>query len=348
VYPVPSEIRGFNYSGSWGTSGLDLWQHHDQAAMAAEVQKGKSYFPGWNVVRWWLSHEAFRRRPDKFLMNFGAGLELFSQHDIQVMPVLFNRWRDPDCDFGGVGLDHLVPEASFWCRSNDFITPSAAGAERSDDRSRVERAFADYIDAVVGTHAKDARIHSWDMCNEPFFGPHLQDPESEAHRAEIKWLTWCRARCEAAGASQPLTIGNIADLAAIELTEPLCDYLSFHPYYIPRGGPAALPHLGTRESFEQFVDDTGAFAARCNKELVANETVWGSLDNTEREELIRYTLGVLTQRNIGFVAHALHHSLVADLHAAAFGPVGPPGRLEFIEADGSLRMGHGVFNEFAR
>ncbi len=24
-----SEVFGFNYDGSWGSSGLDLWQHHD-------------------------------------------------------------------------------------------------------------------------------------------------------------------------------------------------------------------------------------------------------------------------------------------------------------------------------
>jgi hypothetical protein len=62
---------------------------------------------------------------------------------------------------------------------------------------------------------------------------------------------------------------------------------------------------------------------------------------------MRYTLGELAKRDIGFLVHALHHSLVADLHRDAYGPVGDPECLHFIEADGSLRAGHEAFNEFA-
>ena len=108
------EVFGFNYDGSWGTSGLDLWQHHDHGRMAVEVARGKAYFPGWNVARWWLSHEAYQRDPSRFLANFDAGLGVFAEHGILVMPVLFNRWRDPVCDFGGVPLDHLIPHHSAW------------------------------------------------------------------------------------------------------------------------------------------------------------------------------------------------------------------------------------------
>ena len=43
----------------------------------------------------------------------------------------------------------------------------------------------------------------------------------------------------------------------------------------------------------------------------------------------------------------VHHSLVADLHRDEWGPVGWPEWLHFIEADGSLRVGHEAFNEFA-
>ena len=69
---------------------------------------GQGVFPGWNVGRWWLSHEAYQRDPARFLANFDRAWHL-REHDIMVMPVLFNRWRDPICDFGGVPLDHIVP-----------------------------------------------------------------------------------------------------------------------------------------------------------------------------------------------------------------------------------------------
>ena len=76
--------------------------------------------------------------------------------------------------------------------------------------------------------------------------------------------------------------------------------------------------------------------------------MWGSEDDAEHVEFTRYTLSELGRRDIGFTIHALHHSLVADLHAREYGPVGRPGRLEFINAEGSLRAGHEVFNEFTR
>ncbi len=44
--------------------------------------------------------------------------------------------------------------------------------------------------------------------------------------------------------------------------------------------------------------------------------------------------------------HALQHSLVADLHYAAYGPVGSRRRLHFVNPDGSLRKGHEAFNEY--
>jgi hypothetical protein len=48
-----------------------------------------------------------------------------------------------------------------------------------------------------------------------------------------------------------------------------------------------------------------------------------------------------------FTAHALHHSLVAELHCGVYGPVGRPECLHSLEANGLLRAGHEAFHEFA-
>jgi hypothetical protein len=48
--------------------------------MAVEIARGKEYFPGWDVARWWLSHEAHQRDPQRFLANFEAVLGIFAQH----------------------------------------------------------------------------------------------------------------------------------------------------------------------------------------------------------------------------------------------------------------------------
>jgi hypothetical protein len=338
-----ADIFGFNYDGSWGTSGLDVWQHHDHGRMSVEVARGAELFPEWNTARWWLSHEAYIRDPRRFLANLDAGLDVFASHGIGVMPVLFNRWRDPVCDFGGVPFDHLIPWSSAWTRADDlFADAEGAGPERA----LVERLFADYLDTVVGAHAGDERVVAWDLCNEPLMGAYVDDPDSPLRTAEVTWLTWVAARTRLAGARQPLTIGNYAGSTAIRLTEPLCDVIAFHPYFMWNGNPAQ-PHMSSREGFEAFLDEIAGFADSVGKGLVANETVWGAVDDATRVEVLRYTLAELQRRRIGFVVHALQHGLVADLHRPEWGPVGEAGAMHFIEADGTLRPGHDAIREFA-
>ena len=145
---------------------------------------------------------------------------------------------------------------------------------------------------------------------------------------------------------QPLTIGNHPNLKALELTEPISDILGFHPYYMWNGTQERL-QTTTKDGFENYLDACVAIAERTGKELIANETVWGARDDATHVEVMRYTLGELAKRDIGYTVHALHHSLVADLHRDEYGPVGWPEWLHFIEADGSLRAGHEAFNEFA-
>lgn len=336
------EVFGFNYDGSWGTSGLDLWQHHDHGQMALEIARGKGYFPAWNTARWWLSHEAFQRNPTRFLENFDAGLGTFAKHDIAVIPVLFNRWLDPVCDFGGVPLDHLVPHWSAWSRADDLFT-SAVPTGRT--LTPVEEVFTRYLTDVVGGHIEDDRIYLWDLCNEPLMGGYIDDPASSPRAAEVRWLGWCYDLCKQLGACQPLTVGNYPNTTALRLTEPVSDVLSFHPYFM-WNGPDVAGELSTRSGFERLLDDCAAIASDSGKELLASETVWGARDDAQHVEVMRYTLGQLSARNIGFTVHALNHSLVSDLHRDEFGPVGHPECLHFVEADGSLRAGHQSLNDF--
>jgi len=334
-----SEMHGFNYDGSWGTSALDLWQHHDHGAMAVEISRGKRYFPKWNICRWWLSDEAFQRDPARFLANLEGGLSIFAQNDILVIPLLFNRWRDPTCDFGGVALEHLVPGLSNSTGATEDIW-SYAQADWPRKPTRIETLHRAYLEAVVGAHKDDPRIYAWDLCNEPLMAPYVEDAASPIRAAELRWLTWCYYTCKRIGASQPLTIGNYPGLTAIRLTEPISDFISTHPYYI-WNAPGA-----DKAAYERSLDEYASLAAAAGKELLASETVWGAEDDAKHVEVMRHTLGELKKRGIGFVVHALQHSLVADLHYAAYGPVGFPQVLHFVNPDGSLRRGHEAYNEF--
>lgn len=334
-----SDVRGFNYDGSWGTSALDLWQHYDHGTMAVEIARGKRYFPKWNACRWWLSEGSFQRNPERFLANFEAGLSIFAQHDILVIPLLFNHWRNPVCDFGGVSLEHIVPGLSFTSERKEDLF-ACAEADWPREPARIERLHRAYLEAVVGAHKEDPRIFVWDLCNEPLTGPYVEDPDSPVRVGELQWLTWCYKTCKRVGASQPLTVGNYLGLTILRLTEPISDILSTHPYYIWNAPDA------DKAKYEASLDDVVAFAQSKGKELLASETVWGAEDDDKRVEVMRYTLGQLRKRDIGFIVHALQHSLVADLHYPEYGPVGTPGALHFVNPDGSLRKGHKALNEF--
>lgn len=338
-----SDVFGFNYDGSWGSSGLEVWNYHDHGLMTIEIARGKKYFPEWNVARWWLSNDSFQRNPERFMANLEAGLGIFASHGIKVIPVLFNRWRDPVCDFGGVGLEHLIPWATAWNHADDlFDSADPSGRELTI----VEEVFSTYLAAVIGAHKGDERIYCWDLCNEPLMGEYVDDPDSPLRAAEVKWLKWCADKVRLLGASQPLTIGNYPGLSAVKATEPFVDILSFHPYYV-WNGKAAQPQVTKKEGFIKLIEDTVAFADSVGKGLIASETVWGARDDAKHVEVMRFTLDELAKRGVGFTVHALHHSLISDLHRDEYGPVGLPECLHFIEADGKLRIGHEAFNEFA-
>ncbi|NLV74607.1 MAG: cellulase family glycosylhydrolase [Chloroflexi bacterium] len=314
-------IRGFNYQPSYASGGLEIWLRFDAACVARELERGVRYFPNMNAIRLWLAWDAWQRHPRRFGEYFEEALRIADSFKLRVMPVLFNRWHDHTQDYGGIYIDHFYPRAS-WVQSADT--------------------FGAYLTDVVGTHADDPRVIAWDLCNEPFSYGAPQAELGEIARAEFAWLEGTAKRCRELGAEAPITIGIHPGhgRAGLEQVEPLCDVLSIHPYWT-RHSPEH-----PKEGYEALLDDYVDVAAKAGKPLVATETTWGSQDDDVRVEIIRYTLTQLKAREIGWFAYILHHSLIPDAHRSAYGPLSAPGNLAYIEADGALRRGHGVYNEF--
>ena len=318
------DIRGFNYQPSYGSSALEVWRQFDEKIIDIELARGKKYFPKWNAIRLWLSWNAFTREPKGFAKNFETALSLTAKYELKVMPVLFNRWHSSALDHGGIYIDHFLPGAS-WVYGKGLFTP--------------------YLESIVGEHVHDERIFMWDLCNEPF--SYLVPPSeiTEVEQAEFTWLKGIFDKCKRLGARAPLCVGdhafnyNLHGISGIKRIEPISEVLTIHPYF--KGKEME------KTGFEMLLDDYVEFSLRVKKPLLATETCWGSLDDLERARIIRYTLGELNKRKIGWIVHALHHSLVADLHRAQFAPMPKCGHFSFIETDGSLRPYHQVWNEFA-
>ncbi|MCY3021922.1 MAG: hypothetical protein NTW87_23165 [Planctomycetota bacterium] len=316
-----SRIKGFNYQPSWGSTGFEIWRNFDAERLGHELALGKLYFPKMNAIRLWLSHDAWLRNPKRFHADLAAALGLAASHGLSVMPVLFNRWHDATLDYGGIYLDHLLPKAS-WVQGKD--QPAA------------------FAEEVLGAHATDSRVLAWDLCNEPFSYGCAPAEIPEVVKAEYAWLEKLYQAAKRLGVAAPITVGIHPGhgMDGIRQVEPISDVLSIHPYWTcdsPSHDKAA---------YEKLLDGYVQFSQSLKKPLLATETCWGATDDAKRVEIIRYTLGQLKKRGIGWLVYLLHHSLIADAHRPEFGPVGFPEYLGFIEADGSLRRGHEVFNEF--
>ena len=311
-----SQIRGFNYQPSYGSNGFELWQEFDAATIEIELGRGVKFFPKINALRWWQSWDSFNRDPKRYAGNFETTLRIADKFGLAVMPVLFNRWHDLTLDYGGIYIDHFFP---------------------GSDRLYNPNGFDAYLEAIVGGHKDDPRIVAWDLCNEPYWY-NMERMPPEIVESETAWLKRLHAKCKELGAKSPITVG----LAGMDSStvNAISDVLSIHPYWVYSDMPA------DKADYEKSLGEAVAFAQKEKKPLVATECCWGSLDDKVRVETVRYTLAQLKKRNIGWLVYLLHFSRIADAHGLEGGPVGEPGNLSFIRADGSLRPGHDVFNEF--
>lgn len=181
--------------------------------------------------------------------------------------------------------------------------------------------LAAYVEQIACAHGRDDRILMWDLCNEPF--------NSGSDDEYATWLTRIYRQCKAAGVRAPIGVSIPPSLKQLELAEPISDVIMIHPY-----------------GNQKFLDGAVALGRRTNKPVIVTECCWGHLDDARRAAIIEKELTALKAAGIGFLAHVLHHSLVADCHRVAYGAVSTAGYMAFIEADGSLRRHHEVFNKF--
>ena len=65
-----SKVRGFNYQPSFAYNSYEAWRFFDAETMARELRRGKKYFPKMNVIRLWLSYDAFRYEEERQAQNF--------------------------------------------------------------------------------------------------------------------------------------------------------------------------------------------------------------------------------------------------------------------------------------
>ncbi|AGN02515.1 hypothetical protein L593_12880 [Salinarchaeum sp. Harcht-Bsk1] len=317
-----AHVSGFNYQPSHASHGMEIWGTDFQPSlMRKELWIGKQHFPGMNTVRLWLSHDAYLRFPERMPERVGEVLDMGADYDVEFIVTLFNGWHSYP-DFGGLHPQSLRE----W-----------------HDGTLFDEAFAPYVDAIVGEFADHDSVLAWDLCNEPLLSVQhqgvLEDLTVDRSLVIYQFLERVYERIRTHDPVAPTTVGSIGTRTHVEIFEPLAEVLSTHAYL-------AWNRAETPAELHEKLDEIVALANDVEKPLLATETGWGALDDQKRVEILDVVLAALDERDVGFTAHLLHHTPVADGHREAYGPIYDAGNLSFVDSDGSLRAGHDVFNEY--
>jgi hypothetical protein len=303
-----SHIRGFNYQPSWSSSGFVIWRQFRPGLFDRELGQGKAFFPGINTIRLWLSFDAFAGSDAAYQKVVTANFETALRiADSYHLKVIPALFNNW----------HSVPD--FGGIASEMIEYWMNDHDRN--HTIPKNVFMSYLEAFAGAHASDDRILIWDLCNEPF--------NSGVTPALSVWLESLYRKCKELKVRAPIGVGMAPTIDNLRLLEPVSDVLTIHPY-----------------GNQKFLDAAVSYGQKVGKPVLATECCWGSLDDAERAKIVATELSELRRKNLGFLAHVLHHSLVADCHRPQYGPVSGAGYMAFIEADGSLRPHHDIFNKF--
>ena len=310
-------VRGFNYQPSWGSHGITILNDFREATFIREIDLGLKYFPKLNTLRIWFSYDAHVADPGRFLAAAKRAAWILAERKIKMIPVFFNGWHSL-VDFGGFSREQLH------CSCNN--TPSF-GPHRQ------------YLCELLETIRPVGNLLMVDISNEPF-----NNGGNDKGSIELRFLEAMAQQIRDLDPNVPISIGTqglfgIGGPIDLDLLDPFVDVHAIHPYWIPSGNRTAEQHA---QEFAQTVEHL----EKLGKPVIATECCWGANDDAARVKFVRHELGLLKQAGIGFLPHAMCHSPVADLHRPVPGRKWGTMYMGFIEPDGSIRLGHEVYNEF--
>jgi hypothetical protein len=283
-------------------------------------------------VRIWLSWSAYKFDPEKTAQNVSEAIGIINDLELLVMPVLFTRWRGKP-EYDPIDMAHI-------------------------DAGPFEEVFGSFLDDVVKPQIGNPGILAWDLCNEALQVARGVEYHGEqgygaeyVFRRQLEWLSSTRDHIRRLDDRAHTCLGTMPGQGfetrqMQEQFEALGDLLTPHIYEVPdweQAGKEEPLEAYFRKFVKAYVDDLET--RKIGKPIVSSEACWGAPTDQKRAEHVRVTLTVLKEFGIGVLPHALWCSPVADLHPKEIGPVVWPGYMAFINADGSRREGHEVYNQ---
>jgi hypothetical protein len=225
-------LVGANFIPSTAINQLEMWQEETFDPETIDRELGFAASLGMNSMRVFLHHLLWEQDRAGFLGRLDQFLALAERHRIGVVLVLFDGVWDPNPALGKQRDPRPHVHNSGWVQS--------PGAALLGDPARHDE-LESYVRGVVGRFREDARVHAWDVFNEPdnrnegsYGSSELKDKPERAAILLAKAFLWARE----SEPSQPLTAGvwigpwpESKPLAPIEkLMLDESDVVSFHSY----------------------------------------------------------------------------------------------------------------------
>ena len=231
-YAAQGWLVGSNYVPATAINELEMWQADTFDAKRIDLELGWAESLGMNTMRVFLHDLAYRQDPQGFKKRLNQFLTICEKHKIKPMLVLFDSVWDPNPKIGKQRAPRPGVHNSGWLQS-----PGAYALANPAEYPRLEK----YVKDVVGSFARDKRINSWDIWNEPDNRNGndyaKQDPPNKVelvNKLLPQVFQWARA----AKAEQPLTSGiwkgDYANTGKFDPTEQIqienSDVITFHTY----------------------------------------------------------------------------------------------------------------------
>lgn len=223
---------GSNYIPATAINELEMWQADTFDPKRIDLELGWAESLGMNTMRVFLHDLAYDQDPTGFKKRLDQFLAISARHKIKPMIVLFDSVWDPNPQIGKQRVPRPGIHNSGWLQS-----PGAKALANPAEYPRLEK----YVKDVVGSFARDERVHSWDIWNEPDNRNGndyaKQDPPNKVELIN-KLLPLAFRWARAANPRQPLTSGvwkgDYANAEKFDATEQIqienSDFITFHTY----------------------------------------------------------------------------------------------------------------------
>lgn len=225
-------LVGANYIPATAINELEMWQADTFDPKRIDLELGWAESIGMNTMRVFLHDLAYSQDPAGFKKRLDRFLEICARHNTKPMLVLFDSVWDPNPQIGKQRAPRPGVHNSGWLQS-----PGAKALQNPAEYPRLEK----YVKDVVGSFARDKRINSWDIWNEPDNkngGEYAkQDPPNKVELVN-KLLPLAFEWARASNPEQPLTSGvwkgEYFKEGKLDPTEQIqieqSDIITFHTY----------------------------------------------------------------------------------------------------------------------